>query len=135
MSLLLYSPFCQYEDVKCWYSFKFQNFLVQYIECNRACGTRLRNLPENNVKGSYKHMFYLFLFMKCKQLFVLILCYLITFKKDAQNDHLKFQGKSVDLSQVLPWIQLHAEWFLMLLIAKFTDRFVPLWMLVFQHFQ
>lgn len=80
-------------------------------------------------------MFYLFLFMKCKQLFVLILCYLITFKKDVQNDHLKFQGKSVDLSQVLPWIQLHAEWFLMLFIAKFTDRLVPLWMLVFQHFQ
>ena len=103
MSLSLYSPFSQYEDVECWYLFKFQNFLVQYTRCNRTRGTRLRNWP----------------LKRCSK----------------WSPRISRQVLNLSLVTVLPWIQLYSEWFLMLLIAKFTDKLVSFWMLVFQHFQ
>lgn len=58
-----------------------------------------------------RNLFYLSSFVRYNEFYVLILCYAITLKEDAQSYQLAFQGKAVNF---LSWIRLNFEWFLML---------------------
>ena len=59
---------------------------VSHTECFITSGADCT--PKNNEKKSYKYMSYLFLFMRYNEFSVLI-----TFTKDARNDHLAFEDK------------------------------------------
>ena len=80
---------------------------------------------KNNEKKSYKYMSYLSSFMRYNEFSVLI-----TFTKDAQNDHLAFKDKS---ARVLLLIWLLSLSFLVFL--EFVGNLALFYFVVFQHFQ
>ena len=81
--------------------------------------------PKNNEKMSYKYMSYLSSFTRYNEF-----SGLITFTKDAQNDHLAFEDKP---ARVLSLIWLLSLLFLMFL--EFVGSLALFYFVVFQHFQ
>ena len=81
--------------------------------------------PKTNGKKSYKYMFYLSSFMRYNEFSVLI-----TFTKDARNDHLAFEDKP---ARVLSFIWLLSLSFLVFL--EFVGSLALFYFVVFQHFQ
>ena len=81
--------------------------------------------PKNNEKKSYKYTFYLSLFVRYNEFSVLI-----TFTKDARNDHVAFEDEP---TRVLSLIWLLSLSFLVFL--EFDGSPALFYFVVFQHVQ
>ena len=82
-------------------------------------------MPKSNEKKSYKYMSYLSSFMRYNEFSVLI-----TFTKDARNDHLAFENTP---ARVLSLIWLLSPAFLVFL--EFVKSLALFYFVVFQHVQ
>lgn len=92
--------------------------------------SRVDCTPKHHKRGSYKRTLHLSSFMRRNEVFILILCYLIIFTEDFQNDRVIFQSKPAN---VLSWIRLHSQWFQV--FPELVKKPVLFWTLVFPHFQ